>query len=66
MQPKKIIGVRTMLNIRPMCVWLTLQPSARPPQAEKSATSSVTIAKVNGLVQTQIHTRPEDQPRQRE
>jgi hypothetical protein len=40
-QPKKIIGASTRLNIRPMLVWPTLHPMVRPAAADNSATSRV-------------------------
>ena len=48
MQPKKIMGATTRLNISPTWAWPMLQPSTRPPEAENSATSSATPTKVSG------------------
>src|SRR5205807_3531503 len=36
---EKIMGATTRLNISPMCVCCTMQPSAKPPVAENRATS---------------------------
>ena len=42
------MGASTRLNIRPICVCPTLQPSASPPDDENSATSRQTTANSNG------------------